>query len=158
MKRPKGSRSPAPARRVGFMLFEDVLRTVVERAACAPFARPAIYVVALNEPVGLALALELHALHGGPHPTDMRERAAREGLTKPLMTAAAPAASLARTVGAMRRDWADLAEAVRAVAAAGSVPVLLVADDVALVSSLEAPAEGDPDLGGWTLNAAGGEA
>lgn len=151
-------KQPKP-RRLGVMLFDDVIRAVVERAMRGPFERPAIYVVALNDPAGLSLAMELHARHGGPDPAATREQKALEGLQNPFFAAAAPASSLVRALRAKGRQWENLAEAVQHVDAAGGVAVLLIADDVGVVSSFAALTEGDdPDLGGWAVNAAGGEA
>ena len=134
-----------------------VLRDVLGRAACTAYAdRIALYVVQLTDEDGFTLALRIHEKIPGPDPAVMRERAQRAGVAKPHMSGSAPVEMVARLLEALApagpngvlRAWM-----VRAAFAEGAVPVVLIEDGAAVVTTLAAieASEGEELWGGgWT--------
>ncbi len=131
---------------------------MLDRAAWTLYAdRAALYVVQLTDPDGFALALRVHAQIPGPDPAVLRERAQREGVPKPHMVGSAPVELLARILEGLDPDGADgalRAWTVRAMFEEGAVPVVLVEDGVAVVTTLAAIEEHRRAAelwgGGWT--------
>jgi hypothetical protein len=146
-------RSRAPRRSTLGALLRDVLR----RTASTLYSdRAALYVVQLDDPDGFALALRVHAQIPGPDPAVLRDRAHAHELRAPFMPGAAPVETLARilaTIGADAENAALRAWAVREAFAGGAIPVVVVQDGGAVVTTLGALEEtdtaGPEDLGGW---------
>lgn len=122
---------------------------------------PALYVVPLCEPRGLALAIDVHHRAGGPDPAAVLARSQAAGSVSPLMALAAPAAALADAIEALGglapQDRAVLAWTVRELPQSGEVPIFLLLDGTAVVTTL-AGLEGDDvrqGLDGWTVPAVG---
>jgi hypothetical protein len=137
-----------------------VLRDVLDRAAWTAYAdRVALYVVQLTDEHGFALALRVHAQIPGPDPALLRERAQQAGIDKPHMAGSAPVEMLARILEGLDADHVEgafRAWTVRTMFEGGAVPVVLIEDGAAVVTTLAeiAGAEGramaEPWGGGWT--------
>jgi len=145
------------ARQASIMPFHGVLRSVFERARATIFGdRVALYVVSLTDSQGFAVALAVHAQVAGPDPALLRERSQQAGVRNPLMVGSAPVEILARVAEALRfaksEEGPFLGWAVREVHRAGGVPVLMVMDGVAVVSTFACVMEGgdEDELHGWT--------
>ncbi len=140
-------RSRAPKRST----LAALLREVLGRTASTLYSdRAALYVVQLTDPQGFALALRIHAQIAGPDPAVLLDRAHARALRVPFMPGAAPVETLARileTLGADPENAALRAWAVREAFASGEVPVVLVQDGGATVTTLGAIEA--QDLGGW---------
>lgn len=128
------------------------------RAGSAAHPRSvALYLVRLTELAGLALAVAVHDVAGGPDPALLRDRAERAGVARPVMAAAAPVETLARVLEGLAwlgdADRRLLAWAVRDVHRGGGVPVVVVLDGMAIVTSLsELTARiNDPEPFAWSL-------
>jgi hypothetical protein len=142
-----------------------VLRDVLDRAACTAYAdRAALYVVQLTDEDGFALALHIHEKIPGPDPAVLRERAQQAGIEKPHMSGSAPVEMVARILEGLTPAGGDgrlRAWMVRASFEGGGVPVVLIEDGAAVVTTLaalEAPdggAAAEPWGGGWTRPVAG---
>lgn len=147
-------------RRGTIAALATLLRDVLGRAGWTAYAdRAALYVVQLTDAHGFALALHVHAKIAGPDPAVLRERAQGEGIERPHMAGSAPVELLARILegldpesgeGALR-GWT-----VRALFERGAVPVVLVEDGAAVVTTLAAIEEPESGAaaelwgGGWT--------
>lgn len=147
-KRPTGPRRSTLA---------AVLRDVLRRTTTTLYGdRAALYIVQLTDAEGFALAERVHAQIPGPDPAILRERAQARSLQAPFMPGAAPVETLARILEAIGEDpeaAAFRAWAVREAHATGAVPVVLLQEGGAVVTTLaaleemeDAPSE---DFGGW---------
>ena len=100
----------------------------------------ALYLVRLTELAGLALAVAVHDVAGGPDPAVLRDRAERAGVARPVMAAAASVETLARVLEGLalvgEADRRLLVWAVREVHRGGGVPVVMVLDGTAIATSL----------------------
>ncbi len=134
-----------------------MLRDVLSRASTTPYGdRVALYVVQLTDPLAFALAERLHAQIPGPDPAVVRDRARAHLLRVPFMPGAAPVETLARileTLGPDRRTAALRAWAVREAHASGAVPVVILQQEGALITTLAALDEENAsdlaDVPGW---------
>lgn len=104
--------------------------------------RVALYLVGLTEQDGFALALGVHERIPGPDPAILRERAVGRSIRRPMMIGAAPVETLASVAeglpGGQRAARLDLGGLIREVHRAGEVPVLVMTDGEAIVSTIAA--------------------
>ncbi len=134
-----------------------VLRDVLRRTTTTLYGdRAALYIVQLTDEEGFALAERVHAQIPGPDPAVLRERAQARSLQVPFMPGAAPVETLARILESLGEDpeaAAFRAWAVREAHASGAVPVVLLQESGAVVTTLSALEEMDEaesdDFGGW---------
>lgn len=143
--------------------------------------RVALYLVGLTEQDGFALALAVHERIPGPDPAILRERAVGRRIRRPMMIGAAPVETLASAAeglpGGQKAARLDIGGLIREVHRAGEVPVLVMTDGEAIVSTIasiearegssgatghvggrEQPAVQEPDdveIQGWTVSVGG---
>lgn len=149
MKRPRASCTAT---------LDDLLRVTLRAARATVFAdRVALYIAALTDPAGFALAAAVRARIDGADPDVLLERALAAGVRAPLMIGAAPVEMLARIVETLpdlnRGERRGAAQLLRGIHARASVPVLIVDDGSAAASALEMPEapdeENDDRTGRW---------
>lgn len=118
-----------------------LLQETLAQASTGLFAdRIALYLLALVDPVALQIAREVHRSVGGPDPAEMLARTRDCGLSNPLVWGAAPVETLARAVESLRASdegvLRTVAAQIRGQHRAGEVPVLRIAEEWMIVSSL----------------------
>jgi hypothetical protein len=139
------------------VMLGAILTEVFERAPRRLAGQVALYVVGLLDPRGLALAAAVHrCAPGGPDPVELRDRAAAMGAVEPLVVGAAGvdtvAAALSALGGADPPDRALLGWTVREIHRAGGVPVVVLTDGIALVTTLDTLTAADEGLTAWALS------
>lgn len=118
-----------------------LLRETLSQASTSLFAdRVALYLLALSDPAAFRIACTIHRSFGGPDPAETLTRSRSCGLSDPMIWGAAPVETLARAVEGLPRAqievWQELAMALRRQHRAGQVPVLRIAEELMIVSSL----------------------
>jgi hypothetical protein len=145
----------------GRLPLADVLRDMYQRASATPETPSALYLVRLTEDVGLSLALAVHRATGGPDPAVLRDRARRAGISEPMIARAAPVEALALALEGLaamdERERHLVAWSVRELHHVGEVPVVMLHDGTAIVTSLAAfpSPRDDAEPFGWSLPAVG---
>lgn len=146
----------------GLSPLAQVLLDAHRRATSAAIGnRAALYLVRLSDPAGLSLALAVHHASGGPDPAALCMRAARAGVHEPVMAAAVRVEALTSALegfaAVSESDRHLLGWAVRELHCCGEVPVLLVLDGTAFVTSLSAFTAQDngAESFAWSLPAIG---
>lgn len=127
----------------GLATMAQLLLDAYRCATSTPIGkRAALYLVRLSEPAGLSLAVAVHAVTGGPDPVALRDRARRDGVKRPVLAGAVQVDSLAAALeGLGVMDDADrrlLGWTVLEVHRCAEVPVLVMLDGTAIVTSLSA--------------------
>ncbi|MBK8252317.1 MAG: hypothetical protein IPK82_06560 [Polyangiaceae bacterium] len=102
--------------------------------------RVGLYLVALNDSHGFALAESIYKRVRGPSPTVLRERSKAIGAKEPLMVGSARVEMLAATLEKVFQggelDGKLLGYTVRATHKTGEVPVVVVLEGWAIVTTL----------------------
>lgn len=131
-----------------------------ERLAAGPRSealregQTAVYVASLVDGRGLALATAVHRVEpAGPDPAKLRERSRALGAVEPLLVGSAPVETLASALeslaGTEPPDRHLLAWTVREIHRSGGVPVVMLTDGVALVTTLDTITHADDELELW---------
>lgn len=118
-----------------------LLRETLSQASTSVFAdRVALYLLALADPAAFRIARLVHRSLGSADPAETLTRSRSCGLVSPLIWGAAPVETLARAVEGLPRAqvavWEQLAATLRRLHQAGEVPVLRIAEELMIVSSL----------------------
>lgn len=133
------------------VLLGTILREVLERADALHEGKAALFVVSLQDARGLALAVAMHKVSPiGPDPAVLRDQLDAMGAVEPLMAGSVAVETLASLMeslgGAEPPDRHLLGWTVREIHASGGVPVVMLADGMVLVTTLETVAQGGDDL------------
>jgi hypothetical protein len=139
------------------VVIGTILSEVLERASAVHEGQVALYVASLQDSRGLAFAMAVHrAASTGPDPAELRARSEEMGAVEPLLAGAARvevvAAALALLGDAAPPDRHLLAWTVREIHRSGGVPVVMLADGIVLVTTLDTleHAGDEAELWGWS--------